>query len=166
MEASLIQGHIKASRLLALVNKGTTNALVILLASRNPPQVYSDLTIERVIPIDQNFKCDIGNSIMCKHSLQEGNSYFIWLTETATEQQDGLDVHLSVSSTKLRLVFEMRTGIGTGAIVSEIFRAIEGDDSQFVFNLNHSKILLFFCENTTCYLFLAVHYSVDIVLEK
>ncbi|XP_043285885.1 inositol polyphosphate 5-phosphatase OCRL isoform X2 [Venturia canescens] len=104
MEASLIQGRVKAPRLLALVNKGTTNALVILLTSRNPPQVYSDLTIERVIPIDQDFKCDI---------------------ETATEQQDGLDVHLSVSSRKLRLVFEMRPGVETGAIVSEIFRAIE-----------------------------------------
>lgn len=60
MEASLMQGWVKASRLLALVNKGPTHALVILLTSRNPPQVYSDLTIERVLPIDQEFKCDIG----------------------------------------------------------------------------------------------------------
>lgn len=59
-EASLMQGWIKPLRLLALVNKGSTHALVILLTSRNPPQVYSDLTIERVIPIDQDFKCDIG----------------------------------------------------------------------------------------------------------
>lgn len=61
MEASLIQSWVKAPRLLALVNKGPTHALVILLTSRNPPQVYSDLTIERVVPIDQEFKCDIGN---------------------------------------------------------------------------------------------------------
>ena len=66
MEASLMQGAVKALRLLALVNKATTNALVILLTSRNPPQVYSDLTIERVIPIDEDFKCDIG---MLKYGL-------------------------------------------------------------------------------------------------
>lgn len=63
MEASLMQGWVKASRLLALVNKGPTHGLVILLTSRNPPQVYSDLTIERVLPIDQEFKCDIGKKL-------------------------------------------------------------------------------------------------------
>ena len=61
MEAMLIQGWLKTTRLLALINKGSTNALVILLTSRTPPQVYSDLTIERILPIDQDFQCDIGN---------------------------------------------------------------------------------------------------------
>lgn len=37
-----------------------THALAIFLASRIPPQVYSDLTLEGVLPIDQDFKCDIG----------------------------------------------------------------------------------------------------------
>lgn len=59
MEASLIQGWVKAARIIALLNKGTTYALVILITSRTPPQVYSDLTIERVLPIDQDFKCNI-----------------------------------------------------------------------------------------------------------
>ncbi|KAH0537819.1 inositol polyphosphate 5-phosphatase OCRL [Cotesia glomerata] len=104
MEASLMQGWVKASRLLALVNKGPTHALVILLTSRNPPQVYSDLTIERVLPIDQEFKCDI---------------------DTGSQQQEGLDVFLNVSSRKQRLIFELKPGVGTSALVSEIFRAIE-----------------------------------------
>ncbi|XP_034936356.1 inositol polyphosphate 5-phosphatase OCRL isoform X2 [Chelonus insularis] len=104
VEASLMQGWIKATRLLALVNKGTTHALVILLTSRNPPQVYSDLTIERVLPIDQEFKCNI---------------------DTGNQQQEGLDVYLNVSSRKQRLVFEMRPGEATSSLVSEIFRAIE-----------------------------------------
>ncbi|KAK0087327.1 hypothetical protein PV325_001267 [Microctonus aethiopoides] len=108
-EASLMQGWIKPLRLLALVNKGSTHALVILLTSRNPPQVYSDLTIERVIPIDQDFKCDIGEE-----------KY-----DTGTQQRDGLDVYLNVSSRKQRLVFEMKPGVATSSIVSEIFRAIE-----------------------------------------
>ncbi|XP_012276603.1 inositol polyphosphate 5-phosphatase OCRL-1 isoform X2 [Orussus abietinus] len=103
-EASLMQGWVRAARLLALVNKGSTYAVVILLTSRSPPQVYSDLTIERVLPIDQDFKCDIG---------------------TDGKQQDGLEVYLNISSRKLQLVFEMRPGVATSSLVSEIFRAIE-----------------------------------------
>ncbi|XP_076642759.1 oculocerebrorenal syndrome of Lowe [Halictus rubicundus] len=103
-EASLIQGWVKPTRIVALLNKGTTHALVILITSKTPPQVYSDLTIERVLPIDQDFKCNIN---------------------TDGKQQDGLDVYLNVTSRKLHLVFEMRPGVGTSSLVSEIFRAIE-----------------------------------------
>ncbi|XP_078050429.1 oculocerebrorenal syndrome of Lowe isoform X2 [Augochlora pura] len=103
-EASLIQGWHKAPRIVALLNKGTTHALVILISSKTPPQVYSDLTIERVLPIDQDFKCNIN---------------------TDEKQQDSLDVYLNVTSRKLQLVFEMRPGVGTSSLVSEIFRAIE-----------------------------------------
>ncbi|XP_006608948.1 type II inositol 1,4,5-trisphosphate 5-phosphatase isoform X2 [Apis laboriosa] len=104
MEASLIQGWVKAARIIALLNKGTTHALVILITSRTPPQVYSDLTIERVLPIDQDFKCNIN---------------------TDDKQQDSLDVYLNVTSRKLQLIFEMRPGVVTSSLVSEIFRAIE-----------------------------------------
>lgn len=58
-EASLIQGCVKTVRIIALLGKGTTQALAILISSRTPPQVYSDLTIERLLPIDQDFKCNI-----------------------------------------------------------------------------------------------------------
>ena len=61
MEALLIQGWLKNKRLLALVRQGRTNALVILLTSQSPPQVYSDLTVEKILPIDQDFQCIIGN---------------------------------------------------------------------------------------------------------
>ncbi|CAK9797954.1 Type II inositol 1,4,5-trisphosphate 5-phosphatase [Anthophora plagiata] len=104
IEASLIQGWVKAARIVALLNKGTTHALVILITSRTPPRVYSDLTIERVLPIDQDFKCNIN---------------------TDEKQQDSLDVYLNVTSRKLHLVFEMRPGVATSSLVSEIFRAIE-----------------------------------------
>lgn len=104
MEASLIQDWVKTARIIALVNKGATYALVVLLTSRMPPQVYSDLTIERVLPIDQDFKCNI---------------------ETDEKQQGGMDIYLNITSRKLRLGFEMRSGIGTSPMVSEIFHAIE-----------------------------------------
>lgn len=58
-----MQGWVKSSRLLALVNKGATNALVIFITSRTPALVYSDLTVEKVLPIDQDFQCDIGVKI-------------------------------------------------------------------------------------------------------
>ncbi|XP_053994194.1 inositol polyphosphate 5-phosphatase OCRL isoform X2 [Hylaeus volcanicus] len=102
MEASLIQGWVKAARIVALLSKGTTQALVVLISSRTPPKVYSDLAIERVLPIDQDFKCNINE-----------------------KQQDSLDVYLNVTSRKLHLVFEMKPGVGTSSLVSEIFRAIE-----------------------------------------
>ncbi|XP_053994193.1 inositol polyphosphate 5-phosphatase OCRL isoform X1 [Hylaeus volcanicus] len=104
MEASLIQGWVKAARIVALLSKGTTQALVVLISSRTPPKVYSDLAIERVLPIDQDFKCNIN---------------------TDEKQQDSLDVYLNVTSRKLHLVFEMKPGVGTSSLVSEIFRAIE-----------------------------------------
>ncbi|XP_076663441.1 oculocerebrorenal syndrome of Lowe [Andrena cerasifolii] len=104
MEASLIQGLSKDARIIALLNKGTTHALVVLITSRTPPQVYSDLTIERLLPIDQDFKCNIN---------------------TGERQKDPLDVYLNVTSRKLQLVFELRPGVGTSSLVSEIFRAIE-----------------------------------------
>ncbi|XP_054002193.1 inositol polyphosphate 5-phosphatase OCRL isoform X2 [Hylaeus anthracinus] len=102
MEASLIQGWVKAARIVALLSKGTTQALVVLISSRTPPKVYSDIAIERVLPIDQDFKCNINE-----------------------KQQDSLDVYLNVTSRKLHLVFEMKPGVGTSSLVSEIFRAIE-----------------------------------------
>lgn len=111
-EAPMIQGWLRAARILALVNKGSTHALVILLTSRTPPRVFSDLTIERVLPVDQDFKCDIN---------------------TDEKQPDGLDVFLNVSSRKLQLVFEMKPGVATSALVSEIFRAF--DDYQKSKNL-------------------------------
>ncbi|XP_003425852.1 inositol polyphosphate 5-phosphatase OCRL [Nasonia vitripennis] len=104
MEAMLIQGWLKTTRLIALVNKGSTNALVILITSRTPPQVYSDLSIERILPIDQDFQCDIG---------------------TDEEQKDITDVFLNVTCRKSRTIFEMRPGITTTNLVSAIFQAID-----------------------------------------
>lgn len=103
-EALLVQGTVKAPRALALVNKGSTYALVILLTVRTPPQVQSDLTIVKVLPIDQDFKCDI---------------------DTGKKQQDSLFVYLNITFRKFRVMFELARGTTTSCFVSEIFRAIE-----------------------------------------
>ncbi|XP_014209022.1 inositol polyphosphate 5-phosphatase OCRL-1 [Copidosoma floridanum] len=103
-ETMLIQGWMKPMRLLALVNKGATNALVIFITSRTPPLVYSDLTIEKVLPIDQDFQCDIS---------------------TPEEMKDLSDVFLNVTCRKNKTVFQMRPGVTTTNLVSNVFQAIE-----------------------------------------
>lgn len=42
------------------------------------------------------------------------------------KQQDGADVYFNVSSKRVQLTFEMRPGIETSTLVSEILRATEG----------------------------------------
>lgn len=65
-----MQGWVKTARILSVVNKGPTYALVILITSRTPPQVYSDLTIEKVLPIHEDFKCVIGKVYFMQFLLQ------------------------------------------------------------------------------------------------
>jgi len=51
----------KAQRVLALVERCSAFGLFVFTTSRNPPQAFTDLTINFVVPIDDDFKCDIGN---------------------------------------------------------------------------------------------------------
>jgi len=60
-EGVLLQGWSpKAHRLLALVERNSSFGLFVFTTSRNPPQAFTDLTINFVVPIDNDFKCDIG----------------------------------------------------------------------------------------------------------
>ncbi|KAJ1528351.1 hypothetical protein ONE63_006771 [Megalurothrips usitatus] len=100
-EASLMQGWVRASRILALVEHENEWALFIFISSRMPPEVFTDLAIERVIPVDSDFKCEIDAG-----------------------EQSG-DVYVNISSRKLKLLFEMIPGIKTNNFVSEIMRSME-----------------------------------------
>ncbi|XP_054269652.1 inositol polyphosphate 5-phosphatase OCRL-like [Macrosteles quadrilineatus] len=101
-EASLMQGWVRTSRILALLEKDTNYALIVFLSSQTPPIAYSELTIERVLPINSDFKCDI---------------------DTESRHQDGTDVY--ITSRKLKLLFEMVPGNKTSNFVSEVLRAID-----------------------------------------
>jgi len=103
-EASLMQGWVRTSRVLALAEHDNNHALFIFMSSRMPPQLFSDLAIERVLPVDADFRCEI---------------------DTDSRHQDGVDVFVNISSRKLKLLFEMVPGIKTSNFVGEIFRAIE-----------------------------------------
>lgn len=58
-----MQDGLKKLYFIALVHKDLTHALIVMHTSKMPPQVCSDLTIQNVLPIDQDFKCDIGESL-------------------------------------------------------------------------------------------------------
>lgn len=100
-EASLMQGWVRASRILALVEHENECALFIFISSRMPPEVFTDLAIERVIPVDADFKCEID----------------------AGEQS--VDVYVNISSRKLKLLFEMIPGFKTNNFVSDLMRSME-----------------------------------------
>lgn len=59
-EASLMQGWVRTSRVLALAEHDNNHALFVFMSSRMPPLLFSDLAIERVLPIDADFRCEIG----------------------------------------------------------------------------------------------------------
>ena len=59
-EVSLMQGWVRTKRFLAIVSKGTTSALFIFANLNTTCQILKDVFIERVIPIDANFKFDFG----------------------------------------------------------------------------------------------------------
>ncbi|XP_063218257.1 type II inositol 1,4,5-trisphosphate 5-phosphatase [Bacillus rossius redtenbacheri] len=103
-EASLMQGWVRTSRLLALVEHAGHHALFVVMSSRVPPQLFSDLTIELALPVDADLRCDI---------------------DTDSKHQDGSDVYVNISSRKLKLLFEMIPGLKTSNFVGELFRVIE-----------------------------------------
>jgi hypothetical protein len=53
-----------------------------------------------------------------------------FIADTDSRHQDGVDVYVNISSHKLKLLFEMVSGIKTSNFVGEIFRAIEGKKSK------------------------------------
>ncbi|XP_075217089.1 oculocerebrorenal syndrome of Lowe [Lycorma delicatula] len=103
-EASLMQGWVRTSRILALVEKDGNYGLFILLTSHVPPQTVTDLTIDRVLAIDTDFRCDI---------------------DAESKHQDGTDVYVNITSKKLKLLFEMIPGMKTSNFVGDLFRAID-----------------------------------------
>ncbi|KAJ9583804.1 hypothetical protein L9F63_021854, partial [Diploptera punctata] len=103
-ELTKVRGWVRTSRVLALAEHDNNHALFVFMSSRMPPQLFSDLAIERVLPIDADFRCEI---------------------DTDSKHQDGVDVYVNISSHKLKLLFEMVPGVKTSNFVGEIFRAIE-----------------------------------------
>ncbi|XP_065351777.1 inositol polyphosphate 5-phosphatase OCRL isoform X1 [Cloeon dipterum] len=103
-EVSQMQEWVRTSRHLALLENSTSNsyALFVYVSSAIPPITSTELTLERIVPIGPDFKCNIVES-----------------------DQDQSDVYLHISKQKLKLLFEMVPGDATSAFVGEIFRCME-----------------------------------------
>lgn len=67
---SLSKNDWTGHKILALVCSNTTYALFILISEQKHPTTFSDLTIEKAIPIDQYFSCG-----MYKKNLQYINDH-------------------------------------------------------------------------------------------
>lgn len=67
IEAGLVQEFIKTTRVIALIEvasheskQGGEQALLIFQTARVPVHSAIDLSIEQILPIDTNLKCEIG----------------------------------------------------------------------------------------------------------
>lgn len=58
----LQEGSSKTQSLLALIEHNSSFGLLVFTTSRNPPQAFTDLSINFTIPIDHEFKCNLGMS--------------------------------------------------------------------------------------------------------
>lgn len=110
VEAGLVQEFIKLTRVVALIEvaaqetkQGGEQALLIFQTARVPVHSAIDLSIEQVLPIDSNLKCEIDTSS----------------TDVDT------DVLVNITSGKIRLLFEMPFSQRTNTFVSEVLRAAE-----------------------------------------
>lgn len=110
VEAGLVQEFIKTTRVVALIEvasaeakQGGEQALLIFQTARVPVHSAIDLSIEQVLPIDSNLKCEIDTSS----------------TDVDT------DVLVNITSGKVRLLFEMPFSQRTNTFVSEVLRAAE-----------------------------------------
>lgn len=110
VEAGLVQEFVKTTRVIALIElasneskQGGEQALLIFQTARVPVHSAIDLTIEQILPIDTNLKCEIDTSS----------------TDVDT------DVLVNITSGKVRILFEMPFSQRTNAFVSEILRAAE-----------------------------------------
>lgn len=56
----LQEGSPKVHRLLVLIERNSSFGLLVFTMSRNPPQEFTDLSIHLTVPIDHDFKCNIG----------------------------------------------------------------------------------------------------------
>lgn len=57
-----MQGWVRTTRYLAVVSGDSgSSALFVLTTSQVPPLISTDISVEGIIPIDNNFNFDLGN---------------------------------------------------------------------------------------------------------
>ncbi|GIY96710.1 hypothetical protein CEXT_436361 [Caerostris extrusa] len=62
VEAGLVQDWVKSNRVLALIEHSGEHGIFILVQTRTPSSNPGYLSIEKAIPINDSFRCDIETS--------------------------------------------------------------------------------------------------------
>lgn len=102
IDASLMQGWVRTTRFLVVLSNGLSSALFILTSNNVPPTSSKDISVERIIPIDNDFKCDI---------------------DSDNKDDSGTDLYLNISSGDLKLLFELILGEKSNMFVNELYKA-------------------------------------------
>ncbi|KAF2892289.1 hypothetical protein ILUMI_13885 [Ignelater luminosus] len=103
LNASLAQrGWIGEKRILALVEHDSSFAVFIIISEKPQPESFSDLTIERTIPIDQYFSCDTD-------PIPESYTHIIF----------------NIIYKKIKLQFNIEIGFESSNFASEVIRSKE-----------------------------------------
>lgn len=103
LEAGLVQEWVKTSRILVLVEHASEHGLLVCRSgwACSPP----DVAVERCLPVDQDFKCDLDPSV--------------------TGPVAGADVYVKVSHQKRKFLFELPLGTEAKAFFGHLIRATE-----------------------------------------
>lgn len=104
LEAGLVHDWVKTTRLLALVERQGEHGLFIYSSSCSPITCSADLQLEKVLPINTDFRCEI---------------------DSAVSNVNATDVYVKLSSQKLKFLFEMPFGPKTNHFTTEISKATE-----------------------------------------
>ena len=110
-----------------LVENSTESALLIFIVSKN---VADEFILERTVPLDTEFKCEIGMWIYLKKSPVILINQSVTL-DTASANVVTTDVFLKLTRKKVHLLFEMLPGFKANKFVDEITKAIEGKFYSF-----------------------------------
>lgn len=102
-------GWTQENRILALVENNNSVALFILISTKVPPIAFSDLTIEKAIAVDSEFKCEIDSN-----NIISAEPYVV----------------LNIISTKLSFQLEVSQGTESSTFVAEVLRAVEGASKE------------------------------------
>lgn len=104
IDAGLVQDWVKSNRLLAVVEHSGEHGLFILTSSKSSPSSSNDLLIEKVLPVNDSFKCEIDAS--GTDPLEE-------------------NVYLKITCNKQKLLFELPYNPKAKAFVALISKASE-----------------------------------------
>jgi hypothetical protein len=101
-------------------------ALLVYAISKN---ISEEFSLERSIPLDTEFKSEIGKKILKKTDIIMYYYVSSFIPDTANANIVSTDVYLKITRRKLSLLFEMLPGFKANKFIDELMKASEGEYS-------------------------------------